>query len=207
MIDDYLERKTYSVAMVNGKSGVVTIKAADDSVTIDNTGPFITLHASGEGSQGPPGPQGPPGENGTDGAKGDKGDKGDTGDQGPPGDFTNFTGTLTTTGLLYLGGDQGVTIRSCSDANHGGTLTWTSWNTTSNMIQNITIKNYDTYIEFKRANGSVIRLPWDNSEVEPEPPIIVVPPDEPDAPDEPDVSDDDEPEIEPTDPIEPGEPN
>jgi hypothetical protein len=54
MIDDYLERKSYSVSMVNGKCGVITIKAADDSVTVDNSGPFIKLHASGQGSVGPP---------------------------------------------------------------------------------------------------------------------------------------------------------
>jgi hypothetical protein len=68
------------------------------------------------------------------------------------------------------------------------------------MIQNIVITNTDSQLVFTRANGSVIRLPWDNSEAEPEPPIIVVPPDEPED------SDDDIDET-PTDPIEPGEPN
>ncbi|GHU23916.1 hypothetical protein FACS189472_16910 [Alphaproteobacteria bacterium] len=70
------------VESVNGKTGVVTIKAADDSIIVKNSGTLITLQSTGDGTQGPPGPQGNKGDTGD---KGDKGDKGDTGAAGPQG--------------------------------------------------------------------------------------------------------------------------
>jgi hypothetical protein len=146
--------------MANGKTGVVTIKAADDSATTDNSGPYIKIHANGDGGQGPPGPQGPPGQDGIDGAKGDKGDKGDTGEQGPAGDFTNFTGTLATTGKMTLISKDGLQITTATDSSHSGKLVWRTWDVESNMLINITVTVSHTVLEFKRASGETIRLPW-----------------------------------------------
>jgi hypothetical protein len=146
--------------MVNGKTGVVTIKAADDSATTDNSGPYIKIHANGDGGQGPPGPLGPPGQDGTNGAKGDKGDKGDAGERGPPGDFENFSGTLATTGKMTLIGEDGLQITTATDSSHSGKLVWRTWDVESNMLINITVTVSHTVLEFKRASGETIRLPW-----------------------------------------------
>jgi hypothetical protein len=106
----------YTVDSINGKTGGITIEAADDSITVDNSGVRIKLKATGGGGgepgpQGPPGPPGPPGAdgtngtNGTDGAKGDKGDKGDT---GAAGSFADFQGSLVTSGDLNIQGGTGL---------------------------------------------------------------------------------------------------
>jgi hypothetical protein len=147
MADDYLERKTYSVAMLNGKSGVVTLKAADDSVTVNNAGPFITLHASGQGSQGPPGPQGPKGEDGTNGTDGTNGAKGDKGDKGDPGSLTG--GTIV--------GD--VTIQGNLTCNTTGTVVTLGKPDTPAWINLVSMVPWTNWLRFT-FGAKTIDIPW-----------------------------------------------
>jgi hypothetical protein len=153
-----------NVESINGKTGAVTIEAGDETVTVASKNGHISITSTGGGSG--VGPQGPQGDKGDKGDKGDTGEKGATGAtgakgaDGADGSFDDFTGSLTTSGLLELKGEGGVTIPSCSDANEGGTLTWRAWNTDSHMIQNIVITNTDGELVFTRANGTKIRLGW-----------------------------------------------
>jgi hypothetical protein len=165
----------YTVNAVNGKSGVVTIKAADDSIVVNNSGSNITLRSLGGGGQ--PGPQGPPGEQGPKGDKGDKGDQGDTGrqgpsgsqgdkgdkgDTGPPGSISDFTGSLSTSDVLTLTGKQGLllTTTDTSEGGGGGLLTWRSWNPVNNTVEDIVITNEDRYLRFVRSDHAQITLAW-----------------------------------------------
>ncbi|GHU19243.1 hypothetical protein FACS189472_08750 [Alphaproteobacteria bacterium] len=168
------------VESVNGKTGVITIKSADDSMIINNTGTYITLQSTGgSGTQGPPGPKGDKGDKGDTGVKGDKGDKGDIGvkgdkgdkgdtgtkgdkgDKGDVGSVADFDGNLHTSETLNLTGEKGLFLTTASDANHGGTVTWRCWDThdgTYGSLQNIEIKVSDYCIEFKKGNGARAEL-------------------------------------------------
>jgi hypothetical protein len=122
----------YTVNAINGKSGVVTIKAADESINVTNSGNSILLKSNGGGQPGPPGPPGP---------------------QGPPGD-------LTTSGVLTMTGGQGLLLTTTDGSQGGGTVTWRAWNLTRGMIQNITITNEQNLLIFHRADGAEARLEW-----------------------------------------------